>query len=146
MCVNIIEYSSIYFEELYKILHNVFGSNVTKENLESNYLGSKKKIFLAMFDYHVIGCAFLEIKVDHIRPYKYGFVSYVAVDNNYRDLGIGKMLIAKISKVCDENDCKSIELTSADFRKSAHIFYHSQGFSIKKTKIFIKELSIIHDR
>ncbi len=139
MKCNIIEYSSNLFPELYHILHEVYGSEINIINLEKNYLGQYKKIYLALLDDTVVGCAFFEIKKDFIRPYKYGFISYVAVDQKYRKHGVGRKIIEHLIFFAKQNKCKAVELTSADYRTNAHSFYKSLGFSKKRTTIFIKE-------
>lgn len=140
MEIEIIEYSSIFYKPLLSILKEVYDSDIERNVLEEMYLGSGKNIYLAKADDNIIGCAFLEMKRDYVRPYKYGFISYVAVDKSYRQHGIGRKLIEKIIDVARANDCSAIELTSANSRETAHIFYQTLGFTKKKTTVFIKEL------
>ena len=87
--MNIIEYSSDLYVGLYTILRDTYDSKSSKEDLENNYLCHDKMIFLALIDNTVVGCAFLEVKRDYVRTYKYGYISYVAVDEKYRQHGIG---------------------------------------------------------
>ena len=94
--MNIIEYSSDLYVGLYTILRDTYDSKISKEDLENNYLCHDKMIFLALIDNTVVGCAFLEVKRDYVRTYKYGYISYVAVDEKYRQHGIGRALIERL--------------------------------------------------
>jgi ribosomal protein S18 acetylase RimI-like enzyme len=139
MSLQIVEYSSDLYTGLYKLLKDVYNSNINEIDLEKNYINNSKKIYIAMFEDNIVGCAFLEIKMDYIRAYKYGFISYVAVDECYRRQGIGKKLVEFVLKVSKDNECSTVELTSADHRINAHNFYKTLGFKSKKTTIFIKD-------
>jgi GNAT superfamily N-acetyltransferase len=137
--VNIIEYSSDLYVGLYTLLRDTYDSKISKEDLENNYLCHDKMIFLTLIDNTVVGCAFLEIKRDYVRTYKYGYISYVAVDEKYRQHGIGRALIERLISTAKDMGCSTVELTSANSRKNAHVFYQNLGFSKKKTTVFIKE-------
>lgn len=139
MNIEITEYTSDYFPQIYQILNKIYDSKINITDLENNYLGLNKKIYLAIFDNTVVGCAFLEIRKDYIRSYQYGFISYVAVDQQYRKQGIGKQLIEHLFLIAKKDKCQAVELTSANFRTTAHSFYKSLNFSKKDTTIFIKE-------
>ena len=75
-----------------------------------------------------------------MRPSRILYITYVAVDENYRKHGIGRKLLSKVEKICKERACSAIELTSADFRTDARAFYNKLGFTKKKTTLFIKEI------
>jgi len=136
MEIIVTEYSEEDFCQLYRILHEVYGSVITKEQLENHYLSDTEKIYIAKYDKKVVGCAFLQIKEDYIREYKYGFVSYVAVDMDYRKKGIGKGLFRQLLETTIAMGGSAIELTSADYRTDAHAFYNAIGFSKKKNISF----------
>jgi glucosamine-phosphate N-acetyltransferase len=140
MSLQIIEYSSNYYFELFKILKDNYNTNITQHELECNYVTDNKSIYLALLDKKIVGCAFLEIKNDYVRLYKYGFISYVAVDIEYRHRGIGKKLIETLIHISKNIGCTAVELTSANYRLNAHKFYETLGFTKKKTSVFIKEL------
>lgn len=140
MSFEVIGYSSKYYSGLFNILKDIYETNITQNQLESNYISDNKNIFLAVLNEKIVGCAFLEIKMDYVRNYKYGFISYVAVDAEYRHRGIGKNLIETLIKISKNSECSAIELTSANYRTNAHKFYETLGFTKKKTSVFIKEL------
>ena len=139
MEITIIDYDSNFYEQLYNLLKDIYASTISKQELELHYLGENKKIYLAQKNNIIVGCSFLEIRTDYIRPYKYGFVTYVAVDEKHRKQGIGKKLLNHIFLQAKELGCTTVELTSANSRESAHIFYESIGFTKKKTTVFIKD-------
>lgn len=139
MNLMIIEYNEECFNQLANLLGTIYGSKISKEVLEKYYLSNNKKIYLAKIDDTIVGCAFLEIKIDYIRPYTYGYITYVAVDENYRKMGIGRTILEHIVTVSKELGCSTVELTSANSRVNAHIFYESLGFTKKKTTVFIKD-------
>lgn len=140
MEISITEYAESDFAQVFSLLNDVYNSQISKETLEKHYLSNNKKIFVAKDNKKVVGCAFLEIKEDYIRPYKYGYVTYVAVDTNQRKKGIGKCIFEKIISEARENGCSAIELTSANSRTGAHEFYSTIGFSKKSTTVFITEI------
>ena len=136
------KYESHDFQELFDLLHDVYQTNIDKETLENNYINDFKSILVAVDDEtgKLLGCTFIEELKDLIRPNKILYVTYVAVDERFRHQGIGKKLMHEVEKKCRELGCSAIELTSANYRKNAHLFYEALGFTKKKTTLFIKEI------
>ena len=134
-------YTPTDYYDLSRLLAKVYGSHIGKDTLEEKYITDEREILVATIDGDKIaGCVFTEVQEDFIRPRRIMYVTYVAVDEAYRKLGIGRKLIDRVETLCTENVCSAIELTSADFRTDAHIFYEAIGFSKKNTTVFIKEL------
>lgn len=141
MEIMIREYRSEDYQPLIEILRKEYGSSIEQETLEKEYITDKRSVIVAQTDSGIVaGCAFLEVQEDFVRPSKTVFVTYVAVREDHRKLGIGRRLFEKTEEICKQRECMSIELTSADFRTGAHAFYASLGFTKKKTTVFIKEL------
>ena len=135
------DYTPTDYYNLSCLLAKVYGSHIGKDTLEEKYITDEREILVAAIDGDkIVGCVFTEVQEDFIRPRRVMYVTYVAVDEAYRKLGIGRKLMGRIENMCIEKDCSAIELTSADFRTGAHAFYESIGFSKKKTTVFIKEL------
>ena len=134
------DYFSSDYNELLAILSEVYGSNISKDDLEEYYIGPFKHILVAVKKKKVVGCAFLRIKYDYIRDSQTSFVTYLAVSPFYRRNGIASKLMEEIEKRTKAYGCSAVELTSADFRTEAHEFYRKKGFNRKKTTVFIKEL------
>lgn len=141
MGIRIEQYKSSDYSGVKRLLHRVYDSNVDKETLEKYYLNADKSIIVAYTDDNsLVGCAFTEYQKDYIRNNFVIYVTYVAVDENYRKHGIGRKIFGYIEEMCRSFKCSAIELTSADFRTDAHAFYDALGFTKKKTTYFIKEV------
>lgn len=136
------EYRKQDYEDLSRLLHEAYDTNIEEATLKQYYLGETKKIIIAAnaITGKAIGCAFAEIQTDYVRPDKVLYITYVAVDEKHRGLGIGRKIIEYIEMIGAEMHCNAIELTSANFRTGAHAFYKALGFTIKKTTHFIMEI------
>ncbi len=88
----------------------------------------RQKLIVGIADEQVVGFCSLTIKNNLWQAGNLGVVDELVVDSNYRGQGIGKKLMAHISKIALENKCKRIELDSSFHRKQAHRFYESIGF------------------
>lgn len=135
-------YKSEDYDELKDILSAVYDSHISKTALEKSYLSDNRFILVAIDadTDHLVGCTFVEKQVDFVRSNSILYVTYVAVDENYRKQGIGRKLLSKVEEMCLEQGCFAIELTSANFRTGAHAFYESLGYTEKKTTLYIKEI------
>lgn len=142
--IEIRKYYSSDYNNLIKLLGVVYGSKINQEVLEKYYVNDKCDILVAIENDsdNLVGCTFIELKEDYIRPERIIYVTYVAVDEKFRHQGIGKKLIDKVEQKCIELNCSAIELTSANYRTGAHAFYENLGFTKKKTTVFIKDLCL----
>ena len=139
ICVR--EYQNSDYAGLKSLLSKVYNSAIDQQTLQDYYITNNRTILIASLeDNTCVGCAFLEVQQDYIRPNKVLYVTYVAVDEKYRKKGIGRQLFIFIETFCEKKGCLAIELTSADFRTGAHEFYKALGYSRKKTTVFIKEV------
>lgn len=135
------DYQKSDYAELIILLNTVYDSCISQEVLEEYYISASRSILIAVNESgHVVGCTFVEIQEDYVRPSRIAYVTYVAVDEKCRKQGIGKKLLAAVEMICKSRNCSAIELTSADFRIGAHEFYKSFGYTKKATTVFIKEL------
>lgn len=127
---------------LLNLLKKVYGSSIDQETLEKVYISDKRSILVASTEAGLlVGCTFIEVQEDYIRPSRVLYVTYVAVDENFRKNGIGRKILNRVEEECRAKACSAIELTSADYRIEAHAFYEKLGFTKKKTTVFIKEMS-----
>lgn len=141
MNISVRFYESCDYKELIILLNQVYNSVIDKKDLEEKYLSDCKYILVATdSENHIIGCTFIEIQEDFIRPNKISFVTYVAVDERYRHHGVGTKLLKYVELISHNKGCTAIELTSANYRTGAHAFYESIGYTKKKTTVFIKEI------
>ncbi|MDD1779607.1 GNAT family N-acetyltransferase [Enterovibrio sp. ZSDZ35] len=70
----------------------------------------------------------------------WGRISAIAVDENFRDMSIGKQLLECAEKSLKRNHCLRIEVTSHISREEAHGFYLHLGYRITPLR-FIKLLA-----
>lgn len=128
------------------LLEKVYDSKITQFELEKYYISNNRSILIAETgEKELVGCTFIEIMEDYIRSERILYVTYVAVDERYRNHGIGRMLLNAAETKSEEFECSAIELTSANYRKGAHEFYKRLGFTKKATTHFIKEISLLAD-
>jgi len=66
-------------------------------------------------------------------------ISYFAVKDSARSLGIGRELEAHITRLARERNCDRIEVHCHSRRTDAHRFYERQGYD-ESPKYFIKRL------
>jgi ribosomal protein S18 acetylase RimI-like enzyme len=55
-------------------------------------------------------------------------VDELVIDESFRSMGIGKMLLDVAKKISREKGCKMLELESATHRNDAHRFYENLGY------------------
>ncbi len=88
----------------------------------------------------VIGAAHLHIAHMLHEEGKLGRIMALIVTNQYRWLGVGKLLITKAEIRAKEEGCSTMEVTSAQHREPAKKFYEGLGYSEKRRR-FIKTFS-----
>lgn len=86
--------------------------------------------------------AFLSL---HVIPYfttgdLVGRVSTLVVKEDSRNQGIGRQMMAAAEDQARKMGCKAIEITSADYRKGAHVFYARIGYTRTSVK-FVRKLA-----
>lgn len=86
--------------------------------------------------------AFLSL---HVIPYfttgdLVGRVSTLVVKEASRNQGIGRQMMAAAEDQARKMGCKAIEITSADYRKGAHVFYARIGYTRTAVK-FVRKLA-----
>lgn len=129
MTINVIEYNRSYHEELIgfilSIQKNEFNINIDRndqpdlENIEQNYLNNGGQFWLAINDQQkIIGTIGL-IKLDNNKS----ALKKMFVDENYRNLKVGKKLLDIVVTTCKENNIDEIYLGTIDKFISAQYFY-----------------------
>ena len=94
----------------------------------------------AFYGDEFVGGLLVERKFDLFRkPTKFYFLRYFAVEKTFRQKGVGKKIVQYVESLAEKEGITRIELTSANFRTVSHKFYESIGFTVKRTKVFIKE-------
>lgn len=70
----------------------------------------------------------------------YSILNHVCVRPDFRRHNIATIMLDEVTKICKENNCKTIELWSRNFRQAAHACYLNYGFEIDDSKFFIKNI------
>ena len=108
---------------------------IIRQGLNSDY-----QIYICAIDNgKVIGFCSLTIKNNLWTESNLGNIDELVVDSEYRNQGIGKLLIREIEKIAQNHKCKRLELDSAFHRTIAHQFYEKLGFE-KRAYLFTKEI------
>jgi ribosomal protein S18 acetylase RimI-like enzyme len=108
---------------------------VIEKGLENNF-----QVYICATDNgKLTGYCSLSIKNSLWMSANLGNVDELVVDGEYRNQGIGKMLMTEIEKIAKTHDCKRLELDSAFHRTKAHEFYGKLGFE-KRAYLFTKEI------
>lgn len=115
----------------------------TKVRLKYVLEARRDRVFVAEADGQAVGYAHAEdYECIHSDPVKN--IIAIAVDENYRGLGIGRELLAAVEGWARETGAAGIRLTSGYDRTAAHKFYLACGYTDRKDcKNFIKFLKLL---
>ena len=132
------------FEEIFKLLQQLWNdTQLNKENLANVYsynLGRDEIFDKVVFqDNKIIAYYSGYTSMNLYHSGKVFYLQIIIVDENYRNLGIGKKIIDDIIAISLVEKCRAIELDSAFFRESAHRFYTNLGFE-KRGYVFSRIL------
>lgn len=130
------------YKGIHRINQNAFGYEYpidkTKQRLAHIIQKPSDRIFVACTNNNVVGYAH---GADYECTYSDSLknVIAIAVDENYRGLGIGRALLASIEAWAKEDNCCGVRLVSGFNRMEAHKFYLKVGYVVRKDqKNFIK--------
>lgn len=96
-------------------------------------------IFVAECDNKVVGYIHL-VNYDVIYADNFKNCLGLAVDNDYKRIGIGSALLEQAEIWAKENGAVGIRLCSGVEREKAHQFYQSQGYEVTKLQKNIKKI------
>jgi ribosomal protein S18 acetylase RimI-like enzyme len=119
--------------QVIKIWTNSFSRNFDKP-INPNYLSDPNSITIVISEEKIIiGVATLHIikKLTRIL----GLIEDVAVNKNYRGLGIGKKLVKELIKIGNEKNCDKIVLSSSEKNSK---FYEKIGFQKNELQMVIR--------
>ena len=119
--------------QVIKIWTNSFSRNFDKP-INPNYLSDPNSITIVMSEEKIIiGVATLHIikKLTRIL----GLIEDVAVNEDYRGLGIGKKLVKELIKIGNEKNCDKIVLSSSEKNSK---FYEKIGFEKNELQMVIR--------
>ncbi|MDR1348855.1 MAG: GNAT family N-acetyltransferase [Prevotellaceae bacterium] len=106
---------------------------------ENALKSDRQKLIIGLIGNKIVGFCSLTINNNLWQGGNLGYIDELIVDENFRGQGIGKTLMAEITKIARENNCKQIELSSAFHRKEAHQFYKNSGYE-KRAYLFSKAI------
>ena len=119
--------------QVIKIWTNSFSRNFDKP-INPNYLSDPNSVTIVMSEEKIIvGVATLHIikKLTRIL----GLIEDVAVNEDYRGLGIGKKLVKELIKIGKEKNCDKIILNSSEKNSK---FYEKIGFQKNELQMVIR--------
>jgi ribosomal-protein-alanine N-acetyltransferase len=119
--------------QVIEIWTNSFSRNFDKP-INPNYLSDPNSITIVISEENIIiGVATLHIikKLTRIL----GLIEDVAVNENYRGVGIGKKLVKELIKIGNEKNCDKIVLSSSEKNSK---FYEKIGFQKNELQMVIR--------
>lgn len=122
------------YDSVNNIINSSFGFNKSKKTNEYCYE------FVAENNNKIVGYFYLLEFYDIVCDFKVYNLEYLCVDETFRGMGIGKRLVDFSCEYAKKNGVKRIDLTSSNFRESAHKLYLSCGFIKRDSSIFRKEI------
>lgn len=87
-------------------------------------------VIVAVLDNEIIG--YLAGTINEKGSYEeiqYGEINNMLVDNNFRGLGIGKLLIDKFKQYCKDNNINNLKVVASAKNIKAIEFYKKNGFN-----------------
>ncbi len=116
-----------------------YDSEKQKNKIYSTINDDTQIIFVASIGNKVVGYIHL-VNYDVIYADNYKNCLGLAVDNDYRRIGIGSALLKKGEIWAKENGAVGIRLCSGIERENAHKFYLSQGYVENKIQKNLKKV------
>ena len=128
--VQIVKFNRDHLEEVIDLLQDIslFNPKRSDHNTIWNSFISQKNVhsYVAILNDKTIGFGVLVLE-KKIRGGVCGHVEDIVIDSNYRGLGVGKILIDKISQTAKKLDCYKITLPCKEHNVE---FYKKCGFVI----------------
>ena len=130
-------------EDIYNINKTSLGYDYDldkqRNNLEAVLNDKTQVIFVAVLGNKVVGYIHLS-SYDVIYADTYKNCLGLAVDNDYKRMGIGSALLKQGEMWAKENGAVGIRLCSGIERENAHKFYKSQGYIENKLQKNLKKV------
>ncbi len=124
------------------LMKKVFNIQVEKENYELYIADKDNQIIVAESENNIIASVCIEKQWNAFTGETIIFMRNGAVDDNYRKRGIWTKINKIVGDIAKQENISSVELTCADFRVDSQRYYLDHGFTIKKTKVFIREIQL----
>ena len=101
---------------------------VIKNYIQSNSIKGNRGIILATTDSKIIGLVSFVLLERLNQPFREFWIPELVVSEEYRNQGIGKLLIQKCESIAKRKKCYRIRLESRNDRIDSHNFYKKIGF------------------
>lgn len=119
-------------EQVYKLLNELYDSKIEYDIFVKKYneaLKDKSFYGIVMEENSIIvGVLISRIINRLVKSKDILFVDDFIVHKNYRNNGIGKMLLQNAIDYAKVRNCQTVELTSYIYNENAHRFYEKMGF------------------
>lgn len=125
------------FNEVINLVKDNFNISDNIKSLEDN-LNSFG--IVAIIDKKIVGYLRVDKLYNPFKKYYYYFLSYVCVDSNYQNMGIATKMLEFIFNCAKNDDVSYIELTSKSSREAANHLYLKNGFVVRDTNVFRKDI------
>lgn len=129
------EYRKEDYEIVSKLLSDIFFIEKVNKEKDDNHIE-----LVGVIDDKVVGYVLLTKIVNFATDEIIGKIDYYCVSEAYRNKGMGKMLIESAINYMQKWDVKYIELTSNKSRIIAREIYKKEGFTIRNSDIFRREM------
>ena len=129
------EYRDSDYEVVSKLLKDVFSIEKINKSSDDNH-----KELVSIIDEKLVGYILLTKIVDYVTDKVIGKIDYFCVNEEYRNRGIGKMLIKTAINYMKKWDVSYIELTSSRSRVVARNMYEKEGCIIRESDIFRRDM------
>lgn len=97
-------------------------------------------IYVVCKDDLILGMCIVNYIDDIFVGKRTAYINAVCVDKQYRKHGVATFMLGEIEKMCIEDGCTEIMLTSSSKRVNANKLYKELGYNIYDTNVFKKEL------
>ncbi len=122
------------------LMKRVFKIQLKKENYELYIADEDNLIIVVESENNIIASVCIEKQWNAFTGESIFFIRNSAVDDNYRKRGIYTKINKIVWDIAKRENISSVELTCADFRENSQRYYLDHGYTIKKTKVFIREI------
>lgn len=123
------------YDDVKRIVDYAFNTKISKIIFTSNSFS-----LVAVSNDKVVGHVRIDCLYDTFKNKNYFLIGYICVDQDFRRLGIAKMMIDEVIKIGVENDISYIDLTTREERVHAHHLYEKCGFIKRGSFVFRREL------
>lgn len=132
-------------EDIIKLCNECFNEETSLEYAMKSFketMNDKNHIYLiGLIDGKVIAHSKITvIPTMYEKMNTYAILNHVCVKPEFRRQKIATKMLDEITRICQENGCKVMELWSNNFREAAHACYKNYNFIVNDAKFFSKEI------